>query len=650
MPSFDRVVRGACRGKHGHAPRALVFVCVLALTAVAGAQSTPQPLPPPNAFPPPWEGYVPYGIPPGHPDGANPFASAVLAPDTHGRWLGPYDWSATNFADVPPGSAFEEIAHAVLLPAGPRRGQVLLWTALIGPEVTTYVDIFDPLRPTSLVRLNQTLASDIFCGCSTILSSGKILTAGGFTPSATEPQPRESYVFDPVALEWLNPDTPELMVAGRYYPTVLPTSRYHGSRPLVLGGQSPFPTGAAIAAWDSYLGFERGFEDVRPPGSTLEFEIYPRAFELSTKHVLVANDLRVTAAPPGRNAAGRSWFLNLAGGHEGSSVAATIATGVQERVYGNAVLLHCLPQHGGRNRVLTFGGSQGIGNGGGSLVVHKSVEELVVNSGDLAGSTWVQKPPMKVQRFASNAVVLPTGDVFIVGGAHNDPLNTPGWLTWAGPVFLPEIYDPGVAPGEGSSTWVIPPNPGAGAHPSQPFALTPRVYHHVAMLLPDGSVFVAGGEQLFGMPAGAPISQSRNFTGLDMANSRWSGEVYEPAYRFQGPRPRFASAPGQIAASGGPTPRTFELRIEASQSAASDVIDRVVMIRPGSVTHHFDNDQRYIELVVASTSGAFPGPVSLKVESPALDLAPLGYYMLFAVLRNGANQRIPSEAAFVRLQ
>jgi hypothetical protein len=71
-------------------------------------------------------------------------------------------------------------------------------------------------------------------------------------------------------------------------------------------------------------------------------------------------------------------------------------------------------------------------------------------------------------------------------------------------------------------------------------------------------------------------------------------------------------------------------------------------MRPGSVTHGFDNEQRSISL----------GPFSqvnnvLTVPAPdntdqARYLAPSGYYLLFVVTGTGASQ-IPSLAPFVKL-
>jgi hypothetical protein len=75
-------------------------------------------------------------------------------------------------------------------------------------------------------------------------------------------------------------------------------------------------------------------------------------------------------------------------------------------------------------------------------------------------------------------------------------------------------------------------------------------------------------------------------------------------------------------------------------SADSASISTVVLIRPGSVTHTFDTDQRLVELTFRQSGGA------LAVDAPANgNIAPPGYYMLFLVNDRG----VPSVASFVRL-
>ncbi len=70
-------------------------------------------------------------------------------------------------------------------------------------------------------------------------------------------------------------------------------------------------------------------------------------------------------------------------------------------------------------------------------------------------------------------------------------------------------------------------------------------------------------------------------------------------------------------------------------------IGAVTLVRAGSVTHAFNQDQRLVPLAFVPTTGG------LTVQAPAnANLAPPGYYLLFILDTNG----VPSVAKFVRLQ
>jgi hypothetical protein len=59
---------------------------------------------------------------------------------------------------------------------------------------------------------------------------------------------------------------------------------------------------------------------------------------------------------------------------------------------------------------------------------------------------------------------------------------------------------------------------------------------------------------------------------------------------------------------------------------------RVVLMRPGSVTHHFDAEQRYIELEVVGTKQTGNSTQVDFYGSDDQTMASKGYYMLFAVV------------------
>ena len=144
----------------------------------------------------------------------------------------------------------------------------------------------------------------------------------------------------------------------------------------------------------------------------------------------------------------------------------------------------------------------------------------------------------------------------------------------------------------------------------------PRLYHSIALLLPDARVVVAGGGCFFGGPD--PTDQL-------------SGEIFSPPYLFKGPRPVITSAPSTA---------TYGATI-AVQTPDSVRIAGVSLIKLGSVTHAFNADQRYLPLSFTVTAGG------VNVQMPAnANVAPPGSYMLFILDTNG----VPSMAAVVRVQ
>ncbi len=107
-----------------------------------------------------------------------------------------------------------------------------------------------------------------------------------------------------------------------------------------------------------------------------------------------------------------------------------------------------------------------------------------------------------------------------------------------------------------------------------------------------------------------------------------SAEIYSPPYLFKGARPTITSAPSLVNYGSSFT-------VSTPDAAA---IQKVALIRTPSVTHAFDENQRYIPLSFTTGSG------QLTVQTPSnVNTAPPGYYMLFIV--NAAG--VPSVASIV---
>jgi galactose oxidase len=197
---------------------------------------------------------------------------------------------------------------------------------------------------------------------------------------------------------------------------------------------------------------------------------------------------------------------------------------------------------------------------------------------------WRSIAPMHSVRRQHNTTLLPDGSVLVTGGhggTGQDDSTHPRKET--------ERWDPR------TETWTR-------LAPMDAY----RGYHSVTLLLPDGRVLSAGGRFVRTM------------------------QVFSPPYLFKGARPAISSAPDVLGYGQGFT-------ISTAQASS---IAQVTLVRLASVTHAFDENQRFLQMSFQASAG------SLAVTAPANpNLAPPGHYMMFLV----NSQGVPSVAKIVRL-
>ncbi|MEO8089662.1 MAG: galactose oxidase-like domain-containing protein [Gemmatimonadales bacterium] len=243
----------------------------------------------------------------------------------------------------------------------------------------------------------------------------------------------------------------------------------------------------------------------------------------------------------------------------------------------------------------------------GSAVMYQPGKVLIVGGGGLdsnsaptataevidlgqASPSWRTVPSMQYRRRHLNATLLPTGEVLVTGGT-----SAPGFNNPAGSVHAAELWNP-----ETEQWTTLASNQ------------IDRVYHSTTLLLPDGRVLHSG-------------------SGKSQAPDQLNYEIFSPPYLFKGARPTISSAP-TTAGYG----QTF--KVGTPEGAA---ITKVSLIRLGSVTHAFDQNQRFNPLAFSRTSDG------LLVTAPGGgNLAPPGHYMLFIVDGSG----VPSVARIIRIQ
>jgi uncharacterized protein YjdB len=420
-----------------------------------------------------------------------------------------------------------------------------------GPPNGSGALLWDP--PTQQVATQFTLSWDLFCNGTVVMADGRVLIDGGnnsYDPFTGLPN---ATMFDPSTNTFTA--LPE-MAHGRWYPTVLTLS--DGTIMTISGLTQTGATNSTVEFYTEAGGWSQEY----PTGWTPD--LYPRMHLLPNGMVFYSGSLTTSKF---FDPSTQTW--NTKGPVTNYGVG---------RLYGASVLLPLTPANGYDPKVIILGGGNPA----------TATTETI----DMGASTpaWQWGPSMSQPRIQLNAVILPSGKVLVVGGSVNNEDATTASLNT-------DLYDPV------SNTMS---SAGANAYP--------RLYHSTALLLPDATVFLAGGNPVLGTYSSVV-------------------EVYQPAYLFNADgtmatRPSITSAPASISYGNSYTVTTPD--------AAN--ISSVVLVRNGTVTHAFGNDQREVGLSFTAGSG------TLTVTAPPNgNIAPPGYYMLF-ILNNAG---VPSVAAFV---
>lgn len=221
---------------------------------------------------------------------------------------------------------------------------------------------------------------------------------------------------------------------------------------------------------------------------------------------------------------------------------------------------------------------------------------------DTATRQTVDTNPLSNGRRQHNLTILADGSVLATGG--NDDGARYYSPTEAAHVLVPELWDPA------TQIWT-----------EQNAMPTTRQYHSIALLLPDGQVLSAGGG----------ICGDCYELGYEERNA----EIFTPSYLFNADgtlasRPQLTQVP--ILADYGDT---FSVSLDHTKT-----LQKVHLIKLGSVTHSENQDQRLVPLVYEQGSGI----VNMTMPD-SRHTAPPGHYLLFAVDSAG----VPSIGKMLKL-
>ncbi|HKU50107.1 MAG TPA: galactose oxidase-like domain-containing protein, partial [Nitrososphaera sp.] len=442
------------------------------------------------------------------------------------------------------------------------------------------------LDPVSGAESNVPMSEDLFCAGQAPLPNGNILIAGGtlLYDIATDNCNGKWHGLDAAyEFDWSAGSLTKVqdMRHGRWYPTcvvmpdgnVMTTAGYdeYGDHNRLVeiydtsskawsikqasSGGSSYRVGSSATATCPGAG------SPSYSGAAPNLFLYPRMHLLPSGNIVVSgmlDDIRLWNRSTG------SW--------------STLGTFTPSyRHYGTSVLLPLENSAAENGKVLVVGGSPTAAD-----PATTGVQVLDFNAGNPNRRTV---EPLQYGRKYLAPVILPDGKVVVFGGAGQGNSNFR---------YVPEMFDPG------NESWS-----------SLPPATVPRVYHQVALLLPDGRVWNAGSTR---------------------SRSNWElrTELFSPSY-YSASRPSI---------SGSPTVGSYGSSITIPTPSAAD-ISRATLVKCPDTTHHYDANMRLIHLDVQGRTSS-----SVTVDAPLnANLAPPGYYYIHVL----DDSDIPSKAIIIRI-
>ncbi|KAK8929562.1 Galactose oxidase [Metarhizium anisopliae] len=463
-------------------------------------------------------------------------------------------WGATiDFPTVPVAAAVDPVS-----------GKVLVWSSytydnyLGSTQDRVFTSLWDPATGSVTPKLVDDTDHDMFCPGISIDGTGQMVVTGGNSASKTT-------LYDFASGAWL--PGPDMTVARGYQAS----ATLSDGRVFTIGG-----------CWSGGW-FDKNGEVYDPrarawtglPGALVRPMLTADAQGIfrADNHAWLFGWRNGSVFQAGPSTA-MHWYYTAGNGSVAPAGDRRSDRGTDpDAMNGNAVMFDARA-----GRILSFGGSPSYQNSDASAAAH------LITIGDPGKPADV--------RFASNGLwsprafhtsaVLPDGTVFITGGqSYAVPFSDET------PQLTPELYDP-VAD---------------AFYKQQPNSIV-RVYHSVALLLPDATVLSAGG-------------------GLcgDCNTNHFDGQVFTPQYLLtKDGQPAVRPVIRSATLSG----RTVAIETDSSVASAS-------LIRFGTATHTVNTDQRRVPLTLVRA-----GDNRYTAEVPADPGVVLpGYYMLFVMNDKG---------------
>jgi hypothetical protein len=484
---------------------------------------------------------------------AGTYFYVVTASDAAGNVGAPSNQaSATVTTGVDPRATVGEWASPVALPNVMQHAVLLPGSSrVLYFESGTAARVLDPATGSVLA---VPVASNLFCAGHTLLPDGRAIVIGGDTETQSAGGLVDTNAFDPATNTWTRLAD---MAYKRWYPTA---TRLPNGRILALSGSSNGCLSCFVQTPEVFNPATNTWTTLTAAAANIPY--YPFAYIVPDGR-LVQVGASEEATPT------RVLDLNT---QTWSTVDARVIDAGSSTMYRPGLILKA-----------------GTASDGNTPVRPSSANAYVIDM-TAPSPTWQATAPMANPRAFLNLTTLPDGSVLATGGE-----STADGTIVANAVKAAEVW-----------------SPATGQWSTLASAARPRLYHSVALLLPDGRVLVGGSGNDGAVP------------------TELNYEIFSPPYLFKGQRPAITLAPGVVGFA-----QSFSVTTPDTARISS-----VALLAPAAVTHAFDENARYVPLSFSVAGGA------LQVQAPINgNLAPPGDYMLFIVDSSG----VPSVATWLHV-
>jgi Domain of unknown function (DUF1929)/Concanavalin A-like lectin/glucanases superfamily len=457
-------------------------------------------------------------------------------------------------------------------------GTSVVWDPTVSPPPAQDTNFFHP--ETKRDVLGNVL--DFFCGGETVLADGQVLTTGG-TADYDHPDHglafagrADTLLFDPTTEQWM---VTRSMAHGRWYPSVITLGDGRG---LAAAGLDEHAHGARNTSLESFFHHADYWQTLAMPTGFGGVPLYAHLYLLADGSVFYAGGHM-------DDAQGAPLRLDLT-----RSPATVSGVPGLSRIDARDQCASVLLPPAQDQKVMIIGGAPGEDA---DAIVNVDVIDFTDPN-----PTYHRVADMNVPRIHVNATLLPDRTVLITGGSEHRENK-------AQATNHAEIFDP--------------------AHPERGWtqlaeASVVRMYHSVALLLPDARVVTACGNP----DRGTHVAWDAPDPNEEMRMEIFSPPYLDPAL---GSRPTIGDAP---------TEWRYGQTVTIVTADAATLRD-VSLIRAGATTHSFNTSQRLVDLPIAGRAA-----VGVRVQvTDEPNIAPPGWYMLFITNTKG----VPSVAKWVHL-